>query len=100
MVPWEMVEFANELSIVPPAMDGPLYRETEAKRQLQVERGEYVEVARQVEERRGLDNRVSSTLANPAVQNFAHAMWLYQDGRIGFYDRVMRAIMKHIPSLW
>ena len=100
IAPWELVEFAKELSIVPPAMDGPLYRDTEAKRQLNAERGEYIEIARKVEMRRGLDNRLSSTLANSAVQNFAHAMWLYEDGRIGFYDLVMRDIMNKIPSLW
>lgn len=96
VVPWEMVEFAKELSIVPPVMDGSLYRETEAKRQQRAERKEYVELARQAETTRGLDDRLSAILADSDVQNFAHAVWLFQDGRIGLYDRVLEEMMKSL----
>ena len=89
MVPWEMVEFAKDLSIVPPAMDGPLYYEDEATRRQLVERGEYIGLARQAETSRGLDDRLSATLADSALQHFAHATWLYKDGRIGFYCDVL-----------
>lgn len=89
VVPWEMVEFAKDLSIVPPALDGPLYRENEASRRRLMERKKYVESARRAEGARGLDNCLSAILDDSHVQHFAHAMWLYQDGRIGFYGDVL-----------
>lgn len=99
VAPWEMVELAKELSIVPPMMDGPLYHETEAKHQQKAERREYIELARQAETTRGLENRLSTTLADSDVQNLAHAMWLFEGGRIGLYDRVVEEIMNKNPSL-
>ncbi|KAI9784714.1 MAG: hypothetical protein M1816_000717 [Peltula sp. TS41687] len=89
IVPWEMVEFAKDVSIVPPAMDGPLYQEDEETRQRLKERREYIELARQAERTRGLDHCMSATLEDSGAQNFAHAIWLYEEGRIGFYADVI-----------
>lgn len=93
VAPWEMVEFTKELSIVPPAMDGPMYRENEQTRQRALERSQYIKLAREAEVARGLDNRLSMTLEDSSGQDFAHALWLYLDGRIGFYGAVLDQLM-------
>lgn len=67
IAPWKLVEFAKQLSIVPPAMDGPLYHEDEAKRQRLVERGEYVNLVREAEAARGFDNSLYTILADSDV---------------------------------
>ncbi|KAL1844701.1 hypothetical protein VTK73DRAFT_1999 [Phialemonium thermophilum] len=87
--PWELVEFNKELSIVPPALDGPLYQETESSVAARHARAEFVNTVRGMEERRQLDTRLSAVLADEEVQAFSHAFWLYGEGRIGFYDRVL-----------
>ncbi|POR37508.1 Putative serine/threonine-protein kinase gdt2 [Tolypocladium paradoxum] len=84
VVPWEMVEFAKELSIVPPAMDGQLYDEIEARLRL-AERRKYIGLTRQAETAHGLDNCLSTTLEDLDLQHFAHAMWLHADRRIGLH---------------
>lgn len=89
VAPWEMVEFAKELLIVPAAMDGPLYCEDEETLQRLAERDGYVKMVREAEVARGLDSCLSTVLRDPDVQNLAHAIWLYKGGRIGFYDRVL-----------
>ncbi|KAI0398907.1 kinase-like protein [Xylaria palmicola] len=91
VAPWELVEFAKGLSIVPPAMDGPLYREDEVRRQLLAERMKYVELAKDAEKARGLDNCLSAILEDSNAQHFAHALWLYEDGRIGYYGAILDA---------
>uniref|UniRef100_A0A0B7K1Q4 Aminoglycoside phosphotransferase domain-containing protein n=1 Tax=Bionectria ochroleuca TaxID=29856 RepID=A0A0B7K1Q4_BIOOC len=93
VAPWEMVEFTKELSIVPPAMDGPMYRENEQTRQRALERSQYIKLAREAEVARGLDNRLSMTLEDSSGQDFAHALWLYLHGRIGFYGAVLDQLM-------
>jgi hypothetical protein len=87
--PWELVEFNKELLVVPSVMDGPVYNETEAMAAMLLARKEYVEVVHGEEKKRGFDNRLSEVLADEEVQAFASAFWLYGDGRIGFYDRVL-----------
>ncbi|KAL2264413.1 hypothetical protein VTK26DRAFT_3300 [Humicola hyalothermophila] len=87
--PWELVEFNKELSVVPSVMDGPLYQETESRVAMRLARAEFVMLVRGVEERRRLDAQLSAVLADEEMQAFSHAFWLYGDGRIGFYDRVL-----------
>ena len=36
-----------------------------------------------------LDSRLSTVLGDEKLQNFAHAMWFYENGRIGLYCRVL-----------
>ncbi|KAF5139258.1 hypothetical protein E5D57_003051 [Metarhizium anisopliae] len=94
ILPWEMVEFAKNLCMLPPALDGPLYHEDETDRKRLAERENYINLVRAAEESRGLDHHLSATLANSTVQNFAHAMWLYRiDGRIGFYSDVINSVL-------
>lgn len=89
-----MVEFAKDLCMLPPALDGPLYHEDETDRKRLADRENYINLVRAAEEARGLDHHLSVTLANSTVQNFAHAMWLYQiDGRIGFYNDVINSVL-------
>ena len=87
--PWELVEFNKELLVVPSVMDGPVYKETEARTALLLAQKEYVEVVHREEKKRGFDTRLSEVLADEEVQALALAFWLYGDGRIGCYDRVL-----------
>ncbi|KAK4032226.1 hypothetical protein C8A01DRAFT_41338 [Parachaetomium inaequale] len=91
--PWELVEFNKQLSIVPPAMDGPLFKRTEWWMAMEGARTEYVRLVQRAEEERGFDNRLSTILSDGNVQAFAHAFWLYGDGCIGFYDRVVKDLL-------
>jgi len=94
VLPWEMVEFAKDLCIVPPALDGPVYQEDNMDRKWWAERENYIKLVREAETSRGLDNHLSITLGNSAVQHLAHAIWLYQiDGRIGFYNNVFNSVL-------
>ncbi|KAF2182611.1 hypothetical protein K469DRAFT_669624 [Zopfia rhizophila CBS 207.26] len=88
VAPWEIVEFIKDLCIVPPVMNGPLYHEDDADRQVLAERGRYIEMVRKAEKARQLDSKLSTVLGNWSAQNLAHAIWLYLDGRIGFYTHV------------
>ncbi|KND93772.1 hypothetical protein TOPH_01934 [Tolypocladium ophioglossoides CBS 100239] len=72
-------------------MDGTYYCEDEANLQRLVERRKYIELDRQAETARGFDSSLSATLEDEDVQHFAHAIWLYEDGRIGFYYDVLGA---------
>jgi hypothetical protein len=79
VAPWEMVEFIKDLSIVPPVMDGPLYREEESDREMFAERRSYIEVVKKLEKARQLNNKLSMVLSDWKTQNLAHAIWLYLD---------------------
>ena len=89
VAPWEVVEFTKELSIVPPAMDGPLYRQTSETMAMEAARKEYINWVRKAERSRQADEKVSEVLSDHNMQSLAHAIWLYVDGRIGFYCRVL-----------
>lgn len=90
--PWELVEFNKELSVVPSVMDGPHYHETESRVAMCLAHAEFLKLVRAVEGRRRLDEKLSAMLADEEVQAFSHAFWLYGEGRIGFYDRVLRLL--------
>ena len=83
--PWEMVEFIKELSTVPPVMDEPFYNE---KNEIIAERKMYIQAIKDAERVKQLDSRLSETLDDENIQNLAQAIWLYPDGRIGFYSRI------------
>ena len=87
---WELVEFIKDLLIVPPVTNGPLQYEDEADRQQLVERASYVEIVRKMEDARELDRKLSTALADWNTQNLAHAIWLYLDGKIGFYTEILK----------
>ncbi|POR33167.1 Uncharacterized protein TPAR_06618, partial [Tolypocladium paradoxum] len=95
-VPWEAVEFPLFLSTTPPPMDAPWNYDDEglpidpSVRQVWDERDEYVRFVREAEVERGLDQCLSTTLANRTVQNLAGALKLFLDpGKIGFYCKVL-----------
>jgi hypothetical protein len=90
VAPWELVEFIKDLSVVPPVMDGPLYHEEESDREILTARREYIEAVQKMEKARQLDNKLSTTLSNWCTQNLAHAIWLYHEGRIGFYTSIFK----------
>jgi hypothetical protein len=93
VAPWEAVEIFKNLSIVPAVMDGPFYRKNEAAL---AERENYVELVKKAEQARQLDNNLSATLGDWDVQNLTHAIWLYEDGRIGFYNKVLEVLQGRI----
>ncbi|KAK3365402.1 hypothetical protein B0H63DRAFT_498264 [Podospora didyma] len=98
--PWELVEFTKELSIVPPEMDGPLYKASEFELAMTCFRKQHVELVRGSEEARQVDGKLSAVLYDKEVQALAHAFWLYEDGRIGYYDRVLKLLDgRYIPLL-
>ncbi|OAL56704.1 hypothetical protein IQ07DRAFT_674857 [Pyrenochaeta sp. DS3sAY3a] len=86
--PWELVEFIKDLSIVPPVMDGPFYREKRSDQEITAERRRYIQAIKEGERARQLDSKLSETLENRHTQNLAHAIWLYSEGRIGYYSRI------------
>lgn len=88
IAPWEMVKFIKDLSIVPPVMDGPLYCEEESDREKFAERTRYIEVVKKTEKALHLDSKLSIAFGDRNTQNLASAIWLYFDGRIGFYSSV------------
>jgi hypothetical protein len=92
--PWELVEFNKELLVVPASMDGPLFKRNEQWIEMESAQAEYVKLVQRAEEKRGLDTQLSTVLADAPVQAFAHAFWLYDDGRIGFYDRVLEELLE------
>lgn len=90
IAPWEMVEFIKDLSIVPLVMDGPLYCEEESDREKFAERIRYIEVVKKTEKALQLDSKLSMAFGDQNTQNLASAIWLYSDGRIGFYSSVFK----------
>ena len=65
---------------------------------MRLARAKFARLVRRQEEARRLDARLSAVLADEEVQAFAHAFWLYGEGRIGFYDRVLELLDKrHKP---
>ncbi|KAI0619222.1 Protein kinase-like domain protein [Pyrenophora tritici-repentis] len=87
--PWEMLEFIKDLCIVPHQMDGPLYCKNEWDQEVLDERKKYVQVIKRQEARRQLDQRVSETLEDDSTQDLAQAVWLYSEGKIGFYTSLL-----------
>ncbi|SPQ26006.1 06ecb864-72aa-450f-b88f-6fcf323cebfd [Thermothielavioides terrestris] len=90
--PWELVEFNKELSVVPAVMDGPVFSKSAQGIAMQSSRAEYIKLVQQAEERGQHDTTLSTILSDERVQAFAHAFWLYGEGRIGFYDRVLKLL--------
>jgi hypothetical protein len=86
--PWEMVEFIKDLSIIPPLMDGPFYRKKQSDQEIIAERKRYIQAIKEGERVKQLDSRLSETLGDANTQNLAHAIWLYSEGRIGYYSRM------------
>ncbi|KAF2865942.1 hypothetical protein BDV95DRAFT_651482 [Massariosphaeria phaeospora] len=82
--PWEIVEVIKDLSIVPRLLDGPFYREKQSDQEMMADRKRYIQAIKEGERA----SRVSETLDSWNTQNFAHAIWLYSDGRIGYYSRI------------
>ncbi|KAH7061876.1 hypothetical protein BKA63DRAFT_429851 [Paraphoma chrysanthemicola] len=89
--PWEIVEFIKDLCIVPSVMDGPLWSEVESDREMLADRKRYISVVKTQEDAKQLDHKLSQALDDWSTQNFAHAFWLYEDGRIGFYTDVLNS---------
>lgn len=90
--PWELVEFMKDLSMVPPAMDGPLYRETVETRLRRDDQRKYIALVEKTERVQHRDGKLSAVLRNSAMQNLAQAAWLYLDGRIGLYAKVLEEL--------
>jgi hypothetical protein len=68
-------------------MDGPLYHEREADREKSAARKQYIEVVKEMERVRHLDSKLSMALSDETTQALASAIWLYRDGRVGFYSK-------------
>lgn len=95
-VPWEIIEFPLFLSTVPPPMDAPWkYDENgepkdEKTRRRRLERQQYIDNVKEAEEVHSFDSRLSRTLADRHLQNFATTVKLYLvPGKLGFYHKTL-----------
>jgi hypothetical protein len=89
--PWEIVEPIKDLTIVPPVMDGSFYCEKQSDQEKVAEREGYIQAIKDGESERQLDHKLSETLDNRHTQNLAQAIWLFSEGRIGYYSRILDA---------
>lgn len=87
--PWELVEVAKDLSVIPLAMDINPQERGDLDREALLERRNYVGLVRRAEELRGLDARLSTILGNAALQDFASSVRLYEEGRVGYYVTIL-----------
>lgn len=95
-VPWEVVEFPMFLYTVPPPIDLPSKYDRDGYplileiRERWIERQDYVESVKKAEKRKGLDCKLSTTLASHSVQNLATSVRLYkEEGKVGYYCRLL-----------
>jgi hypothetical protein len=83
---WEIVETMKDLSLVPRLLDGSFYRAHKSGQEKIAERERYIQAIKHGESARQLDSRFSETLDDSNTQNLAQAIWLYLDGKIGYYS--------------
>jgi hypothetical protein len=88
VAPWELVEFIKDLRVVPAAMNGSSYQEPSSVHERREKQKRYLEYVAETEEKQSLDGTLSTVLSNSAVQDFAHAFWLWHDGKVGFYTKI------------
>lgn len=88
VAPWELVKFIKDLRVVPPAMNGPSYQEPLSVCERCEKQGRYVKYVAENEEKQSLDGTLSTVLGNSAVQDFAHAFWLWEEDKAGFYTEI------------
>lgn len=93
--PWELVEFAKDLSIIPPAMDIPSQKQVNMDGERLIDRGNYVGLVKRAEEARGVESCLSATLGNTTTQQLASSMRLYEEGRVAFYGTVLDKLEHH-----
>lgn len=86
--PWEMVEFIKDLSIVSPLMDGPFYCKKQSDQETIAEWKRYIQAIKEWERVKQLDSKLSETLGDGNIQNLAQVIWLYLEGRIGYYSSI------------
>jgi hypothetical protein len=89
VAPWEMVELIKGLSMVPPLLNGHFYRAGKSEQEKIAERKRYIQAIKDGERARQLDSKLSETLDDSETRNLAQAMWLYLDGKIGYYSRII-----------
>jgi hypothetical protein len=90
VVPWEAVEFIDELTLLPPAMMASYYKEEDLDRQNAAECRKYVEVVKKTEKARQFDGKLSTVLGDQKIQSLAQGIWLHQKaGKIGFYSSIL-----------
>ncbi|KZM19152.1 uncharacterized protein EKO05_0003191 [Ascochyta rabiei] len=88
VAPWELVEFIKDLGVVPAAMNGSSHQEPPSVRERRNKRETYIKYVEEIEKKQLLDGTLSMVLSNSAVQDFAHAFWLWHDGKVGFYKEI------------
>jgi hypothetical protein len=96
VVPWELVEFIKELTILPPLMSGPFHEDDEEWRENLEDRRKYVEVVREIEKVRRVDGKLSTTLSDWNTQNLASTIWLYGAGKMGLYSEIFKLFEENI----
>lgn len=95
-VPWEAVEFPMFLYTVPPPIDLPTKYDQDGYplipeiQERWMERQNYTEIVNEAEQRKGLDYKLSTTLACHDTQNLATSLALYEEvGKVGYYCKLL-----------
>ena len=72
--PWEIGEFAKELSVAPPVMDGPLHREMKGRASSWQNAENTSSSLCRLSRTRELENRLDTIISDLDVQNLIHEM--------------------------
>jgi len=94
--PWEVLaDFPLTLSTIPPAIDAPWnYDEAgnpkdEETIQRYADRKAYLAAVREQEIKKGIDNSLSAALADSKREQLIRAMRIYENGKAGFYSKLV-----------
>jgi hypothetical protein len=67
---------------------GALYTEQVSNQLQRDKQRKYVKQVEEVERKCSLDDTLSVMLGNSEVQGFAHAFWLWREGKVEFYTDI------------
>lgn len=100
-VPWAAINFPLTLSAVPKAADAPWCYDADGQpkdpksRERAADRVRYVAAVREAERKAGSPTPLADCLGDPKVQDVAAAMHLFNDGKVGFFTKVLD---QHYPD--
>lgn len=104
--PWEtFADFPLNLSVVPAAMDAPwLYDERGDPKdsklaQKLADQRTYVAAVKHHEEQMNVVGRLSAVMEDKTRQHMATAMRLFEDGKAGFYSKLIDKFKKEYQDL-
>ncbi|KAL0941928.1 uncharacterized protein CTRU02_204691 [Colletotrichum truncatum] len=96
-VPWGLIAYPEFLQVMPPSFGLPQDYDQDGQpldefvKEMWRERKDYVEMVKRVE---GEDSLLSNSLSNNLNQALAYSYGAYDNGKLGFYDRVAMELKK------